>query len=90
MISIFSLIQVKAISKEWADRGSIPSHVVHMLNNFPNNLHPMSQFSAAICAMQSDSKFAKAYADGVHKSTYWEVSGIGGFKKNLCVCRNFY
>ena len=46
-----------------------------MLNNFPNNLHPMSQFSAAICAMQSDSKFAKAYADGVHKSEYWEVSG---------------
>ncbi|XP_072028618.1 LOW QUALITY PROTEIN: citrate synthase, mitochondrial-like [Amphiura filiformis] len=64
--------QVKAISKEWADRASIPSHVVHMLNNFPNNLHPMSQFSAAICAMQSDSKFAKAYAEGVHKSTYWE------------------
>lgn len=64
--------QAKAISKEWAERGAIPSHVVQMLNNFPNNLHPMSQFSAAICAMQSESKFAKAYASGVHKSKYWE------------------
>ena len=43
-----------------------------MLNNFPTNLHPMSQFSAAVTALNSESKFAKAYADGIHKSKYWE------------------
>ena len=47
-----------------------------MLNNFPSNLHPMSQFSAGITAMQSESKFAQAYSEGVAKSKYWEV----------CVC----
>lgn len=45
-----------------------------MLNNFPHHLHPMSQLSAACNALQSESKFAKAYAEGVHKSKYWEVS----------------
>lgn len=44
-----------------------------MLNNFPDTLHPMSQFSAAITAMNSESKFAAAYNKGVHKAEYWEV-----------------
>nr|CAD7439940.1 unnamed protein product [Timema bartmani] len=64
--------QVKAISKEWANRASLPSHVVTLLNNFPTNLHPMSQFSCAITALNSESKFAKAYSEGVHKTKYWE------------------
>lgn len=65
--------QVKSISREWADRADLPAHVVTMLNNFPSNLHPMSQFSAAITALNSESKFARAYAEGVHKSKYWET-----------------
>ncbi|KAK7110644.1 citrate synthase, mitochondrial-like [Littorina saxatilis] len=65
--------QVKAISKEWIERAALPNHVITMLNNFPSNLHPMSQFSAAITALNSESKFAKAYAEGVHKSKYWEL-----------------
>ena len=44
-----------------------------MLNNFPAQLHPMSQFSAAITALNLGSKFAKAYSDNVPKSQYWEV-----------------
>lgn len=64
--------QVKAVSKEWADRAHLPSHVVTMLKNFPANLHPMAQFSAAVTACNSESKFAKAYSDGVKKTQYWE------------------
>jgi len=64
--------QVAWVSKTWAKRASLPSHVVTMLNNFPSNLHPMSQFSAAVTALNSESKFAKAYAQGTHKSKYWE------------------
>ena len=45
-----------------------------MLNNFPAHLHPMSQFSAAVTACNTESLFAKAYSDGVHKSTYWEYA----------------
>ncbi|KAI6198077.1 putative citrate synthase, mitochondrial [Aphelenchoides besseyi] len=66
--------QVQAISKEWANRASLPQYVVQMLDNFPTHLHPMSQFTAAIAALQSESKFAEAYAKGVHKSTYWEYT----------------
>lgn len=64
--------QVKALSQEFANRASLPSHIVTMLNNFPTNLHPMSQLSSAITALNSESKFAKAYSEGVHKSKYWE------------------
>ena len=66
--------QVKAISKAWAAHADLPSHVVSMLNNFPSHLHPMSQFSAAVTACNTESVFAKAYSDGVHKSTYWEYA----------------
>lgn len=47
-----------------------------MLNNFPSNLHPMAQFSAAITALNSESKFAKGYSEGVHKGKYWEVCHV--------------
>ncbi|XP_060517955.1 probable citrate synthase 1, mitochondrial [Cylas formicarius] len=64
--------QVKAISKEWANRAELPAHVVTLLNNLPATVHPMSQLSAAMTVLNSESKFAKAYASGVHKSKYWE------------------
>ncbi|KAK5646047.1 hypothetical protein RI129_004511 [Pyrocoelia pectoralis] len=66
--------QVKALSKEWAQRAALPAHVVTLLNNMPNTVHPMSQLSAAVSVLNSESKFAKAYASGVHKSKYWEYT----------------
>ena len=70
--------QVEAVSQDWASRAALPQHVVQMVNRFPSNLHPMSQFSAAITAMNSESKFARAYADGINKTKYWEVGGVRG------------
>lgn len=64
--------QVNWISKEWANRADLPGHVVTMLNNFPSNLHPMSQLAAACAALNSESKFVKAYNSGIKKSLYWE------------------
>merc|ERR1712038_445939 len=66
--------QVRSLSKEWADRAALPSHVVNTLSNLPANLHPMSQFVMAIAALQSESTFAQAYSEGVHKSKYWETT----------------
>jgi len=66
--------QVKSVSEDWASRAELPSHVVTMLNNFPAHLHPMAQFSASIAALNSESKFAKAYSEGVHKTKYWETN----------------
>lgn len=65
--------QVDALSTEWANSADLPPHVLNMLNNLPGNLHPMAQFSAAITALQSESKFAKAYSEGVAKAKYWEL-----------------
>jgi len=63
--------QVAQISKEWAERAALPHHVVMMLQNFPKDLHPMTQFATAIAALNKDSKFAQAYADAVPKTDYW-------------------
>lgn len=82
----FLILQVTAISKEWADRADLPPHVVNMLNNFPSNLHPMAQFSAAITALNSESKFAKGYSDGVHKTKYWEVRQVTKSQKCEQTC----
>jgi citrate synthase len=64
--------QVKAVSKEWANRASLPQYIVQMLDNFPPHVHPMAQFTSTIAALQSESKFAEAYAKGVSKASYWE------------------
>lgn len=66
--------QVASLSREWAQRASLPGHVVQMVGNFPSHMHPMTQFSAAITAMQTESKFAQAYNQGVHKNDYWQFA----------------
>jgi hypothetical protein len=37
----------------------------------------MSQFSAAITALNSESNFARAYAEGINRTKYWEVWNLG-------------
>lgn len=62
---------VRMVSVEWQKRAIVPSYVFTMLNSLPKLTHPMTQFSMAITAMQSESVFAKAYHDGMSKSEYW-------------------
>lgn len=62
------------MSRQWAGFADLPPHVVTMINNFPSHLHPMSQFSAAVIACQTESKFLKAYSEGVSKAMLWEVN----------------
>jgi len=66
--------QVDHISREWADRASIPAHVEELIDRCPVTLHPMTQLSIAVNALQHDSSFAKAYQMGVHKNQYWEFA----------------
>lgn len=82
--------QVKALSKEWAERAELPAHVVTLLNNLPANVHPMSQLSAAVTVLNSESKFAKAYASGVNKSKYWEVSFINHITIRFLTLKCFF
>uniref|UniRef100_A0A8B9VG45 Citrate synthase n=1 Tax=Anas zonorhyncha TaxID=75864 RepID=A0A8B9VG45_9AVES len=85
--------QVNWVSREWAKRAALPSHVVTMLDNFPTNLHPMSQLSAAITALNSESKFARAYAEGINRVKYWEFvyeDAMDLIAKLPCVAAKIY
>ncbi|XP_015155773.1 citrate synthase, mitochondrial isoform X1 [Gallus gallus] len=85
--------QVSWVSREWAKRAALPSHVVTMLDNFPTNLHPMSQLSAAITALNSESKFARAYAEGINRVKYWEFvyeDAMDLIAKLPCVAAKIY
>jgi len=63
--------QVTALSADWAARAEIPEFVADIIDRCPSTLHPMSQFSMAVTALNHDSAFAKAYADGISKKEYW-------------------
>ncbi|PVV02298.1 hypothetical protein BB560_003252 [Smittium megazygosporum] len=64
--------QVNSLTEDLNSRAALPEFVERILDNCPRDLHPMSQLSIAVNALQRDSIFAKAYHDGVHKKDYWE------------------
>lgn len=41
-------------------------------NSFPATLHPMTQLSMGVAALNSTSAFAAAYETGMKKSEYWK------------------
>ena len=65
---------MEQLSADLASRAELPEHVVNLLNGLPKHLHPMAQFSIAVNALESESKFAKAYAQGVNKKEYWKYT----------------
>jgi citrate synthase len=54
-------------------RSHVPNHVFHTIEALPINTHPMTQFVVAVMALQTESQFAKKYADGLNKKDYWEA-----------------
>ena len=54
-------------------RSKIPKDVETLLSSLGKDVHPMTQFSMGVLALQKDSKFAKAYRGGVNKKIYWET-----------------
>ncbi|KAL0486486.1 citrate synthase [Acrasis kona] len=67
--------QVRGLTEDLHRRAeSISPDVIKIIKNLPNDIHPMTQFSIGILALQKDSKFAQAYQDGVHKKEYWKTT----------------
>ncbi|KAF8591048.1 citrate synthase [Ramaria rubella] len=64
--------QVQALSQDWAARAALPEFIEEILDRCPPTLHPMSQFSLAVTALNHDSAFAKAYQEGMPKKEYWK------------------
>lgn len=67
-----SLEDARLMNKVWTERWDVPKHVFEVLDKLPVSTHPMTQFSIGIMAMQTESKFAKAYHDGINKKDYWQ------------------
>ncbi len=60
------------VSNAWARRSHVPKHVFDMLDELPVTTHPMTQFSMAILALQTESVFAASYRKGLNKKDYWD------------------
>lgn len=63
-------------------RGRLTEEQEQLIKSFPKDMHPMTQLSMGVMACQPGSKFAKAYADGIHKSKYWDPT----FEDAIDVC----
>lgn len=65
--------EVSSLSKQWASCIKVPAHVFDVINAFPVSAHPMTMYVAGVMAMQTESIFAKQYAEGMNKKDYWSA-----------------
>src|SRR5919202_2727213 len=65
---------VQVVTELWQRRSHVPNHVFATIEALPVATHPMTQFVAAIMALQTESVFAKKYAAGMNKKDYWEAA----------------
>lgn len=63
---------VAYISSVWQRRSHVPNHVFDVIDALPLATHPMTMFVSGIMALQTESNFAKKYAEGMAKKDYWE------------------
>ena len=62
---------VAELSADWRKRAPLPAHVLKTIDALPKDAHPMTQFVTGVMACQTESIFAKKYAEGVSKKDYW-------------------
>jgi citrate synthase len=53
-------------------RSHVPNHVFAAIDALPLHTHPMTMFVTGVMALQTESYFSKAYAEGIAKKDYWE------------------
>lgn len=64
--------QVDHLSVVFSRRSNIPKHVFNVIDKMPINTHPMTLFCMGVMALQTESKFAKAYKEGISKKDHWD------------------
>ena len=64
---------VHHITTVWQRRSHVPNHVFDAIEALPSYAHPMTLFVVAVMALQTESHFAKEYAEGMNKKDYWEA-----------------
>ncbi len=63
--------EAQEVEDEWKRRGQVPSYVYDALCSMPPQAQPMTLFSQAILAMQTESVFAHKYDEGIQKDEQW-------------------
>ena len=61
------------ITSVWQRRSHVPNHVFAAIDALPVATHPMTMFVTGIMALQTESNFAKRYAEGMNKKDYWDA-----------------
>lgn len=65
---------VQHMSSVWQRRSHVPNYVFDTIEALPESAHPMTQFVVGIMALQTESEFARRYAEGMSKKDYWEAT----------------
>ena len=65
--------ELKELQEEFSKHLSVPDYVWNILNQMPEDAHPMTMFNTAVLAMQGESIFYKKYSKGMPKKDYWEA-----------------
>jgi citrate synthase len=66
--------EAKWLTDQWISRSIVPEHTFKILDSFPVDTHPMTQFIAAIASMQTGSVFSQRYSRGIRKSEFWDAT----------------
>ena len=66
-----SLEEALEVEEEWKKRSTVPQYVYDVLCAMPPQAQPMTLFSQAILAMQSESIFTRKYDEGMRKDDQW-------------------
>lgn len=65
--------QIDTFSSDLVANSELPDYLIKLLDSLPSRtMHPMTQLSIAISALNHDSVFASAYSKGIPKTEYWE------------------
>ncbi len=64
---------VNHITNVWQRKSHVPTHVFATIDALPLSTHPMTMFVVGIMALQTESRFAQMYAEGMNKKDYWGV-----------------
>ena len=64
---------VNYVTSVWQRRSHVPNHVFATIDALPLTAHPMTMFVTGVMALQTESNFAKKYAEGMSKKDYWEA-----------------
>lgn len=62
------------VTNVWQRRSHVPNHVFATIDALPLTTHPMTMFVVGIMALQTESNFARLYAEGMSKKDYWAAT----------------